>query len=115
VAEVSGEVAGWFGFEPFREWPAYHATAEVSVYAAEGYRRRGIGRLLLADASRHAPALGPKTPTASAFGRNGASLAPFESFGFERRMLYPRVAKLDGAERDLAVLGLRLDKERGEA
>ncbi len=44
VAEVDGEIAGWFSFEPFRERPAYRATAEVSVYVAEGHRRKGVGR-----------------------------------------------------------------------
>jgi phosphinothricin acetyltransferase len=29
--------------------------------------------------------------------------------GFERWAFYPRVAELDGVERDLVVLGLRLD------
>jgi len=67
VAEADGEVAGWFSFEPFRERPAYRATAEVSVYVAEGQRRKGIGRRLLAEAIRRAPGFGFKTLTAGAF------------------------------------------------
>jgi phosphinothricin acetyltransferase len=31
-----------------------------------------------------------------------------EGFGFERWAYYPRVAELDGMERDLVVMGLRL-------
>ncbi|MDQ3590754.1 MAG: N-acetyltransferase family protein, partial [Actinomycetota bacterium] len=61
VAEVDGEVAAWFSFEDFRRKPAYHATAEVSVYVSERHRRRGIGRRLLEEAIRRAPALGLKT------------------------------------------------------
>ena len=110
VAGADGEVAGWFSFEPFRERPAYRATAEVSVYVAEAHRREGIGRRLLAEAIRRAPEFGLKTLTAGAFGHNGPSLALFESFGFARWALYPRVAELDGVERDLVVLGLRLDE-----
>ena len=108
VAEADGEVVGWFSFEPFRERPAYRATAEVSVYVAEGHRRKGIGRRLLAEAIRRAPGFGLKTLTAGTFGHNGPSLGLFEGFGFERWALYPRVAELDGIERDLVVLGLRL-------
>ena len=78
VAEADGEVAGWFSFEPFRERPAYRATAEVSVYVAEGHRRKGIGRRLLAEAIRRAPGFGFKTLTAGAFGHNGPSLELFE-------------------------------------
>ena len=108
VAEVDGEVAAWFSFEDFRRKPAYHATAEVSVYVSERHRRRGIGRRLLEEAIRRAPALGLKTLTAGAFAHNGPSLRLFEGFGFERWAYYPRVAELDGIERDLVVMGLRL-------
>ncbi len=110
VAEMEGEVAGWFSFEPFRERPAYHATAEVSVYVAAEHHRRGIGRRLLAEAIRRAPSLGLKTLTAGAFAHNEPSLMLFRKFGFEPWAHFPRVAELDGVERDLIVLGLRLDE-----
>jgi L-amino acid N-acyltransferase YncA len=109
VAEVDGEIAGWFSFENFRKKPAYHATAEVSVYVAEKYRRKCIGRRLLGEAIRRAPQFGLKTLTGGIFGHNEPSLRLFEDFGFERWAHYPRVAELDGVERDLVVLGLRLD------
>ncbi len=111
VAEVDGEVAGWFSFETFRKKPAYYATAEVSVYVSEKYRRKGIGRRLLAEAIRRAPELGLKTLTGGIFGHNEPSIRLFEDLGFERWAFYPRVAELDGVERDLVVLGLRLDKK----
>ena len=109
VAEVDGEIAGWFSFEDFRKKPAYHAAAEVSVYVSEMHRRKGIARRLLEEAIRRAPALGLKTLTAGAFAHNTPSLRLFEGFGFERWAYYPRVAELDGIERDLVVMGLRLD------
>jgi L-amino acid N-acyltransferase YncA len=108
VAEVDGEIAGWLSFEDFRKRAAYHATAEVSVYVSEKHRRRGIGRRLLEEAIRRAPELGLKTLTGGIFGHNGPSIRLFEGFGFERWAHYPRVAELDGVERDLVVLGLRL-------
>jgi L-amino acid N-acyltransferase YncA len=108
VAEVDGEIAGWFSFENFRKKPAYHATAEVSVYVSEKHRRRGIGRRLLEEAIRRAPELGLKTLTGGVFGHNEPSIRLFERFGFERWAHYPKVAELDGIERDLVDLGLRL-------
>jgi L-amino acid N-acyltransferase YncA len=109
VAEVDGEIAGWFSFENFRKKPAYYATAEVSVYVSEKHRRKGIGRRLLAEAIRRAPEFGLKTLTGGIFGHNEPSIRLFEDMGFERWAHYPRVAELDGIERDLVVLGLRLD------
>ena len=41
--------------------------------------------------------------------RKGVGL--FEGFGFERWAQYPKVAELDGVERDLVVMGLRLDEK----
>lgn len=110
VAEDGGEIAGWLSFEPFRERLTYHATAEVSVYVAENHRRKGIGRRMVAEAIGHSPGLGLKTLIAGAFAHNGASLRLFEGFGFEHWARFPKVAELDGVERDLVVLGLRLDK-----
>ncbi len=109
VAEVDGEIAGWFSFENFRKKPAYYATAEVSVYVSEKHRRRDIGRRLLEEAIRRAPELGLKTLTGGIFGHNEPSIRLFEGFGFERWAHYPKVAELDGVERDLVVLGLRLE------
>ena len=109
VAEVDGEIAGWFSFEDFRKRAAYHATAEVSVYVSEKHRRRGIGRLLLEEAIRLAPELGLKTLTGGIFGHNVPSIRLFEGLGFERWAHCLKVAELDGVERDLIVLGLRLD------
>jgi phosphinothricin acetyltransferase len=109
VAEVDGEIAGWFSFENFRKKPAYYATAEISVYVSGKHRRKGIGRRLLAEAIRRAPEFGLKTLTGGIFGHNEPSIRLFEDLGFERWTHYPRVAELDGIERDLVVLGLRLD------
>lgn len=50
-----------------------------------------------------------RTLTAGAFAHNEASVRLFEGFGFEVWAHFPRVAELDGVERDLVVMGLRLD------
>ncbi|MCA1717885.1 MAG: N-acetyltransferase family protein [Actinobacteria bacterium] len=110
VAEDGGEIAGWLSLSPFYDGrPAYHATAEVGVYVSENHRRKGLGRWLVGETIRRGPELGLKTLTAGAFAHNGPSLRLFESFGFEHWAHFPKVAELDGIERDLVVLGLRLD------
>jgi phosphinothricin acetyltransferase len=109
VAEADGEVVGWLSLSDFYDGrPAYNGTAEIGIYVKEGHRGAGIGGRLLEETIRRAPALGIKTLTAGAFASNEPSLELFGRFGFERWAYFPRVAELDGAERDLIVLGLRL-------
>ena len=108
IADDSGEMAGWLALGDFNSRPAYHPTAEVAVYVAESHRGRGVGRLLVKEAVRRAPEFGIKTMIAGVFAHNAASIGLFESFGFERWAHMPRVAELDGVERELVYLGLRL-------
>jgi L-amino acid N-acyltransferase YncA len=101
-------IDGWLSMQPFYGRPAYHATAELSVYVAPRAQHPGIGRALVGHAVASAPGLGLKTLLGFIFGHNAPSLGLFESFGFERWAFLPRVAELDGIERDLAILGLRV-------
>ena len=110
VMEDAGQVVGWLSLSDFYDRrPAYHATAEVGVYVSRDRQGEGLGRRLVAKAVRRAPELGLKTLTAGIFAHNRASVALFEAFGFEAWARFPKVAELDGVERDLLVLGLRLD------
>lgn len=109
VAERHGAIVGWLSFQSFYGRPAYAATAEVSVYVSGTAQRGGIGRALLARAIAGAPALGVETLVAFVFGHNQPSLALFERHGFARWGHLPRVARLDDAERDLVILGRRVN------
>lgn len=109
LLEIGGAVAGWLSFQPFYGRAAYRATAELSIYVAPEHQRKGVGRLLLADAVRRAPSLGIKTLVGFIFAHNEPSLHLFEGLGFQRWGLLPGVADFEGAERDLVIVGLRLD------
>ena len=108
VIDCDGEVAAWLSFSSFYGRPAYAATAEVSVYVAAGWRRRGLARHLLRAAAAGAPALGLRTLLGLIFGHNAPSLALFRAEGYEHWGTLPRVAALDGIERDLVLLGRRV-------
>jgi L-amino acid N-acyltransferase YncA len=108
VAEREGVTIGWLSFQSFYGRPAYAATAEVSVYVSPTAQRGGVGRQLLARAVERAPGLGLATLVAFVFGHNEPSLTLFEGHGFERWGHLPRVARLDGVERDLVILGRRV-------
>jgi L-amino acid N-acyltransferase YncA len=108
VAVDDEVVVGWLSFQSFYGRPAYHATAEISVYVTPALQLKGIGRELLARAVERAHLLGLKTLLGFIFGHNEASLHLFESFGFQRWGILPGVAELDGIERDLIILGRRI-------
>lgn len=107
VMEVNQVIAGWLSFQSFYGRPAYHATAEVSIYVAPKYQRCGVGRQLLTQAIYHSPNMGLKTLLGFIFAHNQPSLQLFESLGFQRWGFLPLVAELNGVERDLLIVGYR--------
>lgn len=109
VVERAGEVVAWLSFSSFYGRPAYQATAEISVYIDARWRRQGLGRYLLEAAIDHAPRLRVHTLLGFIFAHNHPSLVLFERFGFQRWGHLPRVAVLDGADRDLLIVGRRVD------
>lgn len=108
VMEVDGEIAGWLSFQSFYGRPAYQATGEISIYVAPAYHRCGVGRQLLSQAIRQSPSLGLKTLLGFIFAHNKPSLQLFEAFEFQRWGYLPKVAELDGVERDLVIVGRRI-------
>ncbi len=109
VVDSPDGVVGWLSFSDFYGRPAYGASVEVSIYLAEAARGKGLGRTLLERAVARAPDYGVKTLLGFIFGHNRPSLALFEKQGFGRWGTLPRVAVLDGVERDLVIVGLRID------
>jgi L-amino acid N-acyltransferase YncA len=108
VVEDNGQVIGWLSYSNFYGRPAYSGTAELSIYLHEDARGKGLGRYFLAEAIAFAPKIGVHTLLGFIFGHNTPSLKLFEAFGFERWAHMPRVATLDGVERDLDILGKRV-------
>jgi phosphinothricin acetyltransferase len=105
VAELERQVAGWLSFHEFIPRPAYNGTAEISIYVNEKFRRRGVGRALLAKAIADAPRLHVRALVGYVLGHNEASLRLFEQSGFERWGRLPRIARFEEIARDLVVVG----------
>lgn len=101
-------LAAWLSLRSFYGRPAYHATVEIAVYCAPDQQRRGLGRALLTHALAAAPGLGIRTLLAFVFRHNEPSVRLFATAGFASWGTLPRVAELDGTERDLAILGRRV-------
>ena len=109
VMEREDRIVGWLSFSRFYGRPAYAATAEVSIYVNPAVRRAGIATQLMEHALSQAPRLGLATFLGFIFAHNEPSVSLCQKFGFEQWGRLPRVAILDGIERDLLILGRRVD------
>ena len=108
VEGEDGSVVAWLSFSNFYGRPAYSGTAELSIYVAETARGKGLGRYLLQEAINFAPRIRVHTVLGFIFGHNTPSLNLFAGFNFEIWANMPRVANLDGVERDLLIMGKRI-------
>lgn len=108
VMRVGGEVVAWISFQSFYGRAAYNGTAEVSIYVSEGYRGAGVGSILIEKAIAECPRLGVSNLVGFVFGHNVGSLRLLSKYGFEQWGYLPGVAVLDGVERDLVIVGLKV-------
>ena len=111
VYEDSGQIIGWTSLSAFYGRPAYQKTVEVSTYVTTKRQRGGIGTALREHVLSVCPRYGIKTILSFVFGHNLASIRLNEKFGFSKWGHLPRVAELDGVERDLVIIGKRLEEQ----
>lgn len=102
------KTAGWLSFQSFYGRPAYDSTAEISIYLDDDFRGKGIGQTSIQKAMEVSPKVGVKTLLGFIFAHNEPSIKLFSKFGFEKWAHLPKVAELDGVERDLVILGKRV-------
>lgn len=103
------EIVAWMSFQSFYGRPAYNGTVEISIYIHELYRGKGLGKFLMQYVINQSTLYNIKTLLGYIFGHNEPSLKLFYAFGFECWGNFPRIAELDGIERDLLILGKRVD------
>jgi L-amino acid N-acyltransferase YncA len=108
VVEYQGQICAWLSFQSFYGRPAYNGTAEISIYIHQDFRGMKLGKYLLQKAIEDCPKLHIKNLLGFIFGHNEPSLKLFSNFGFEKWAHLPKVAQLDGIERDLIILGKRV-------
>jgi L-amino acid N-acyltransferase len=82
VAIEDDTLAGYAAYAPWRAKYGYRNTVEDSVYLAEPFQGRGLGRSLLAALIEHARAAGHHVMLADIESGNTASIRLHESLGF---------------------------------
>ncbi len=100
VAEYENEVVGWAALSPVSDRDAYKGVAELSLYVAPAFIRKGIGKQLLKELIEESEKKGIWTLQATMFPKNTASVHLHELCGFRKVGLRAKIAKLDGKWRD---------------
>ena len=100
---------GWVSYQWFYGRPAYNGTSELSIYLDEKARGKGYGEKILQYAMESCGRLKIKTLLGYIFAHNLPSLKLFRKLGFEDWGYFPRIAELDGVERDLIIVGKRIN------
>jgi phosphinothricin acetyltransferase len=107
IATSDGQVAGWAALSPVSARAVYAGVAEVSVYVAERWRGKGVGRGLLLALITESENNGIWTLQAGIFPENESSLALHRSCGFREVGRRERIGILNGVWRDTVMLERR--------
>lgn len=107
VAEIDGEVVGWTAAYPVSTRDCYAGVAETSVYVADGYRGRGVGKTLLHKQVAEADCAGIWTLQTSIFTENRTSIALHHAAGYRTVGVRERIAQRDGVWHDTVFLERR--------
>jgi phosphinothricin acetyltransferase len=104
AVDDDGTVVGFAAISPWRPRPAYSPTVEDSVYVHEGWRGRGVGRLLLEELVRLAGAHGFHSVMARIVGGHEASIALHATCGFETAGVEREVGRKFGKWLDVVLM-----------
>jgi phosphinothricin acetyltransferase len=105
VAVAGGEVIAWAAAGPYTDDHAYYeGVREATMYVGRGYRRRGIGGVLLDALAAECEADGAHKLIGKIMAANPGSVALCESRGFRRVGVHRRHGRLHGEWQDVVVV-----------
>jgi L-amino acid N-acyltransferase YncA len=108
VATEGEEICGFGSLSSYRERAAYSTSVEDSVYVAGGWRRRGVGVLVLEELVRLARMHGFHTVIGRIAGGNEGSVLLHERCGFEVIGVEREVGRKFGRWLDVTLVQLLL-------
>ena len=101
------ELAGWAALTPVSGRCVYAGVAEVSIYIAENFRGKGLGKLLLLKLIEESEAAGLWTLQSGIFPENTASIKLHEQCGFRVIGYREKIGKKDGIWKDNIIMERR--------
>jgi RimJ/RimL family protein N-acetyltransferase len=105
VAEAGGQPVGELGL-----YLARYGVADLGMVVAAGWRGRGVGTALLAEAIARARTAGAHKIALQVWPHNAAAIALYERSGFQREGYLTRhYRRRSGELWDAIIMGLRLD------
>jgi L-amino acid N-acyltransferase YncA len=104
VVEDGGGVVAFAATFTYRPRECYAGIAEVSVYVARAYRRRGAGRIALETLIQAAKEAGFWKLLSRIFPENLASRGLVRQLGFREVGVYEKHGQLDGQWRDVVIV-----------
>lgn len=107
VALDNNKVLGWAALSPVSSRCVYCGVAELSVYVADTYKGKGIGKLLLQNLITESENNGIWTLQAGIFTENIASVKLHESVGFRIIGHREKIGKLKDKWKDNYILERR--------
>lgn len=107
VSPSERSVVGWAALARVSSRAVYGGVAEVSVYVADNFRGKGIGKALLKQLIAQSEQKGLWTLQASVFPENIASLALHKICGFREIGTRQRIGIVHGIWRDTVLLERR--------
>jgi len=108
-----GAIAGWCALGQWSPRGAYETTRDESIYIADAYRGRGLGKALLAAVLEEARARQVHVVMAGVVACQEASLALHRSLGFEQCALYQHMGYKLGAWHDVVFMQRHLWRDTG--
>lgn len=109
LIKYQNTACGWVSLSSFYGRPAYNKTVEISLYIHHDFRGKQIGQFMVAEIEQFAKNVGIEAILSYVFGHNIPSIKLFNKMQYQQWGLFPKVAELDGIQRDLVILGKRLD------
>jgi phosphinothricin acetyltransferase len=104
VAQAPEDVVAWASLSAWSDRPAYGDTCESSVYVAEAWRGKGVGRALMTDLLGEADRNRFHVVLARVSTENAASLRLHETLGFSRVGVMREVGFKFGRRQDVVLM-----------
>ena len=111
VKEYHGRIIAWISIQPFyANLLAYKDTARINIYIDKNFQGKKLGQQFLNEAIEQTKNFQIKTLLALIFAENLPSLKLFKKIGFKEWGNLNKIATIEGVDKDLLILGLRIQE-----